>query len=411
MKKKRTLSNLAATALLSMAMLAAAPAAFAQTADKPYTYVEQMPVFKGGDAEMMKFLGSNITYPADAVKAGVEGLVVVSFVIDAKGSVDDVKVVKSLSTSTDAEAVRVVNMMDGKWHPGKQGGKEVAVRYTLPLRFAMKTAPAAAAAPDQQPQFKGGQEALMQTLHQHLKMPEEAKQEHLNARVVVKFTVEKDGSVSNIKLASTKLKKTIGPGAKFDYMDAATFNLQNKTILAKLAEAAAAAVKATSGQWQPATKNGESVAAEVVLPVQFLGSEADPIGHSFDSPAGQRAGSYSAKAQPSASSTSNRDFTEGLAKFFAKNLRYPKTNAESVIEMEYEVLENGTINYVFGKNQNRELQDEVLRVLKYAKDEGHIHYNGQGLQSLTVWFKVDDGTTKSLSEKPMYADVVVTKYK
>ncbi|WP_266202518.1 TonB family protein [Pontibacter kalidii] len=271
---KNTFRQLTAAALLSMAILAAAPSALAQTSEKPYTYVEQMPVFKGGEAEMMKFLGSNINYPADAIKAGVEGLVVLSFVIDANGSVHDMRVVKSLSTSTDAEATRVAKMTDGKWQPGKQNGKTVAVQYTLPVRFAMKNAPADAAGPDQQPQFKGGQQALMRTINQHLKVPEEAKQEHLNARVVVKFTVEKDGTVSNIKLASTKLKKTVGPDATLDYMDASTFNLQNKTILAKLAEAAAAAVKATSGQWQPATKNGQAVAAELALPVQFVGSEA-----------------------------------------------------------------------------------------------------------------------------------------
>ncbi|WP_276496819.1 TonB family protein [Pontibacter litorisediminis] len=411
MKKKDTFIRLVASALLSMATLAAAPAAFAQTADKPYTYVEQMPVFKGGDKGLMQFLGTNIKYPEDAVKAGVEGLVVVTFVIDTDGSVKSAQVVKPLSSSTDAEAVRVIKLMDGMWQPGKQNGKIVAVKYTLPIRFAMKTEPAEAAAPDQQPQFKGGQQALMQTLHQHLKLPEAAKQEHLNARVVVKFTVEKDGTVSNIKLASTKLKKTVGPDTKLDYMDASTFNLQNKTIVAKLAEAAAAAVKATSGQWQPATKNGQPVAAEIALPVQFLGSEADPIDHSLPSPASQQEASSPAKAQPSASAHPDREFPKQLAKFFAKNLRYPGTDAESVIEMEYEMLENGTLHYVLGKNQNRELQDEVLRVLKLAKEERFITYNGKGLQTLAVWFKINDATTKSLADKPMHADVVVTKYK
>lgn len=100
---------------------------------------------------------------------------------------------------------------------------------------------------------------------------------------MVKFTVEKDGSVSDIRLEHTKLKKTVGPGSELDYMDASTFNLQNKTILAKLAEAAAEAVKTTSGQWQPATRNGAPVAAEMYLPVQFSGSAVEGLGETRNS--------------------------------------------------------------------------------------------------------------------------------
>ncbi|OKL39919.1 TonB family protein [Pontibacter flavimaris] len=408
---KNALKHLTAAVLISMATMAAAPAAMAQSTDKPYTYVEQMPVFKGGEAEMMKFLGSNIKYPEDAVKAGVEGLVVLSFVIDASGSVGDVKVVKSLSGSTDAEATRVVKMTDGKWQPGKQNGKAVPVVYTLPIKFAMKDTPKDATGPDKQPQFKGGQEALMRTINQHLKMPEEAKQEHLNARVVVKFTVEKDGTVSNIKLASTRLKKTVGPDAKLDYMDASTFNLQNKTILAKLAEAAAAAVKATSGHWQPATKNGEPVAAEIVLPVQFLGGEAEGKGAFLVEPAKQKVSDLD-KASSTAPSRPGKEIPGELAKFFGKNLRYPGTDAESLVEVKYEVLENGSLKYEFGKGQDKALQDEVLRVLKLAREEGLMKYDGQGLQPLAVRFKIDDGTTKKGQKSTaLLADVVVTKYK
>ncbi|GAB3820034.1 TonB family protein [Pontibacter rugosus] len=270
---KKTVKTFIVATLLGTAALATAPTAMAQTAEKPYSYVEQMPEFKGGTSEMLKFLGQNIRYPKDAVQAGVEGLVVLGFVINPDGSVTDAKVVKSLSNSTDAEALRVISMMDGMWTPGKQDGKTVAVQYTLPIKYAIKAEDRVA--PDQQPQFKGGQEALLNHINQHLKLPEEAQQEHLNARVVVKFLVEKDGGVSNIKLENTKLKKVVGPGEKLDYMDASTFNLQNKTILAKLAEAATVAVQQTSGQWQPATKNGQPVAAEMYLPVQFLSTKSN----------------------------------------------------------------------------------------------------------------------------------------
>jgi TonB family protein len=105
---------------------------------EPYNYVEEMPQFKGGEAEMLKFLGTNIRYPKDAREAGVEGLTVIAFVVGEDGSISDLKVLKSLSESTDAEAVRVVKQMDGSWEPGRQNGKVVPVRYTLPIRFAVR---------------------------------------------------------------------------------------------------------------------------------------------------------------------------------------------------------------------------------------------------------------------------------
>jgi periplasmic protein TonB len=105
--------------------------------EKPYTYVEQMPTFPGGDTEMMKYLGKNIRYPAAAQRAGVEGLVVLSFVVSNTGEISDIQVVKALGAGTDEEAVRVVKSMP-KWTPGKQNGRAVPVRYTLPVRFTIK---------------------------------------------------------------------------------------------------------------------------------------------------------------------------------------------------------------------------------------------------------------------------------
>ncbi|MBF9255252.1 energy transducer TonB [Pontibacter sp. 172403-2] len=105
--------------------------------EKPYTYVEQMPEFPGGESEMLKYLGKNIRYPAAAQRAGVEGLVVLSFVVSKTGEISDIQVLKKLGAGTDEEAVRVVKSMP-KWTPGKQNGRTVPVRYTLPVRFTIK---------------------------------------------------------------------------------------------------------------------------------------------------------------------------------------------------------------------------------------------------------------------------------
>lgn len=262
MKNRNNLLKLTAAFILCLAASMAAPSAKAQSTDKVYTSVEQMPAFEGGQQKMLAFLGQNITYPQDAKAAGVQGMVVITFVVDADGSLKQVQVVKPLSKSTDEEAMRVVKMMDGKWTPGMQSGKAVAVRYTLPIKFAIKE--------NQQPQFIGGQEAMYRFLAEKIALPEAAKKEHLQAKAVVMFTVEPDGSVSGAELNDMKMKKTIGPSSELDYMDATSFNLQHKTILAQLSEAAIAAVKATSGHWKPATQNGKAVAAKLTLPIQFI---------------------------------------------------------------------------------------------------------------------------------------------
>ncbi|MDX5438240.1 MAG: energy transducer TonB, partial [Pontibacter sp.] len=361
MKNNGTFYQLATAALLGLATMAAAPAALAQKTEKPYTAVEQMPEFKGGQTALLRFLGENIRYPEEAKKAGVEGLVVISFVIDADGSVSNTEVLKSLSNTTDAEASRVVEMTDGKWTPGRQNGKDVAVRYTLPIRFAIK-AEDKAAAPDQQPQFKGGQEALLRSINQHLQLPEEAKQEHLNAKVVVRFTVEKDCTVSNIRMEHTKLKKTVGPGSELDYMDASTFNLQNKTILAKLAEAAAAAVKTTSGPWQPAPKSGAPVAAEVYLPVQFLGTAVESLGQSLREPAQPEASPQKKSAYQYEEVDEKPQLKDGpLEKFLAKNLRYPTSTAlEGDVKLQFVVKEDGQmLGPLMQGSEDKRVTDEI----------------------------------------------------
>ncbi|PRY05739.1 protein TonB [Pontibacter ummariensis] len=103
-----------------------------------YAYVEEMPAFKGGEAALLGFLGQHIRYPEAAQKAGIEGLTVVSFVVETDGSVTSVQTIKSLSTETDQEAARVVKLTSGSWTPGKQDGEPVRVQYTLPVKFSMK---------------------------------------------------------------------------------------------------------------------------------------------------------------------------------------------------------------------------------------------------------------------------------
>ena len=103
-----------------------------------FQVVEEMPEFPGGIAEAMKFLAKNIKYPVAAQEAKIEGRVIVQFVVGRDGSVSDVKVMRGVNPELDAEAIRVVSIMP-KWNPGKQRGKAVAVKYTMPIMFRLQT--------------------------------------------------------------------------------------------------------------------------------------------------------------------------------------------------------------------------------------------------------------------------------
>ena len=115
--------------------------------DEPaFDVVEEMPQFPGGMQALMEFLSKTIRYPKEAFEANKQGRVIANFVIETDGSISEAKVVKSVDPSLDEEALRVINAMPN-WTPGKQSGKVVRVKYTVPINFRLddktKEAPAA----------------------------------------------------------------------------------------------------------------------------------------------------------------------------------------------------------------------------------------------------------------------------
>ena len=108
----------------------------ASDANPVFQVVEVMPEFPGGMAECLKFLGKNIKYPVQSQQAGVQGKVIVQFVVEKDGSVSNPKVVRSIDPDLDGEAVRVISIMP-KWKPGMQKGQAVRVKYTVPVTFRL----------------------------------------------------------------------------------------------------------------------------------------------------------------------------------------------------------------------------------------------------------------------------------
>ncbi len=129
--------------ILTAMLLAVASIAVAQIEQysqepqrKVYDIVEQMPEFPGGTQALFEYLDENREYPIVAQENGVQGRVVVSFVVEADGSIDGVRVTRSVDPSLDREAARVISEMP-KWIPGKRNGKAVAVKYNIPVTFRL----------------------------------------------------------------------------------------------------------------------------------------------------------------------------------------------------------------------------------------------------------------------------------
>ncbi|MBR5673565.1 MAG: energy transducer TonB [Muribaculaceae bacterium] len=108
-----------------------------EAVEQVFQSVEQMPQFPGGEAALMKFLQSHINYPPMAAENGVQGRVVVQFVVDKTGKIGEVKVVRTVDKDLDKEAVRVCKSLP-KFTPGRQNGQPVAVWYTLPVTFKLQ---------------------------------------------------------------------------------------------------------------------------------------------------------------------------------------------------------------------------------------------------------------------------------
>ena len=179
---------------------------------------EQMPEFPGGQAALMKFINENLRYPATAIENGIQGRVVVQFVVKKDGSVNDnIMIVRGVDPALDQEAIRVCKTLP-KFIPGKQNGQPVNVWFTLPITFKLDEAPNNIQIDEsedmsndtihnrelifrhveQMPEFPGGEAALMKFINENLRYPAAAIENGIQGRVMVQFVVKKDGSVDDV---------------------------------------------------------------------------------------------------------------------------------------------------------------------------------------------------------------------
>ena len=239
--------------------------------DSVYQVVDEMPEYPGGVEAMMKYVSENVQYPQEAKDNDISGRVFISFVVEKDGSVSNVKVMRGIGGGCDEEAVRVISSMP-KWKPGIKDGKPVRVSYMMPLTFKLTEGQPAkpaqktdASQPDmkpdkdgvyqnveEMPEFPGGIEGLMDYVSKNVKYPESAKEKNLQGRVMVKFVIEKDGTVSNVEVFR---------------------GWENE-----LDDEAVRVVKAMP-KWKPGKQDGKTVRVSYMLPINFvLGNEMPPKG-------------------------------------------------------------------------------------------------------------------------------------
>ena len=225
------------------------PTPAASEDDTPFLVADEMPLFQGKDLNTFRtWVQSQIRYPAEALKRGIEGRVVLSFIVERDGSVSTIELLQSPDRILSEEARRAVSSSP-KWTPGRQKGHLVRVRYMLPVDFSIpKKETAAQSTAAQKPglasmQFEiGNLNAFRSWAMQHLRYPAGAREQQTEGSVVATFTVGRDGRVDDIRIAG-----------KPD---------------PQLAEEVRRVVKA-SPAWSPATRNGEATTVTVTLPVSF----------------------------------------------------------------------------------------------------------------------------------------------
>lgn len=114
------------------------PSAAETDSDTPLQEVDEMPVFRGGDAALLAYIADNTKYPEPAKAKGTQGKVMVRFAVEANGSVDKVSVLKGVDPELDMEAIRVVKTLPAFEKPGIKDGKAVAVWYVVPINYTLR---------------------------------------------------------------------------------------------------------------------------------------------------------------------------------------------------------------------------------------------------------------------------------
>jgi TonB family protein len=327
-----------------------------------FTVVEHMPEYPGGDEALMKFINTNVVYPKTAKDRGIQGRIIVRFVVDAEGLVKDAQIIRSVYPDLDAEAMRVIGLLP-KWTPGLQGGKPVSVYYTIPITFALGPSPQMprffVSGPDtiylitdNKAMFPGGNDSLNKFRSNNLKYPVAALSNKFGGSEGVSFIVNENGSLSDFSVSNG-----ICPS-----LDAEVLRV------AKLMPS-----------WKPGIEKGKPVKSRNSVYFNFnLPSD----GKSKDTPSEVFVVVEEMPLFPGGDSA--------LMNFIVRNIQYPKNAKEKNIQgrviLRFCVTYEGKIGKVgILKSVDPELDMEALRVIKMLPE---WQPGKQGGKPVNVWYSV-----------------------
>ena len=255
--------------------------------DSIYNVVSENAEFPGGNMAASNWISKNMTYPEECRKQGIEGRVVIKFVVNKDGSIVDAEAVKSPHPALAEEGLRVVKSMP-KWKPAKEGGKVVRSRFNIPIVFKLSgKKPQSASAQPQKPQspqsltdeqkavhdWFGAQPELMTHLNKNIRYPKECQEQGFEGRVLVSIAVEKDGSVSveksEYKPASSKNDASVVMTAYKNADGTQAAKLSEEELKNLMIKEAERVLKAAPKLKPYKNEKGETVRATFEVPVMF----------------------------------------------------------------------------------------------------------------------------------------------
>lgn len=345
-----------------------------------FKMVEDMPKFPGcaeiadqaeqkkcADQKMLDFIFSNLKYPKEAREKGLEGMVVASFIIEKDGSISGAKIIRSIGGGCDEETLRVINAMPN-WIPGKQGGKAVRVQFNLPIRFKLDASapsnkeetkttedkstddevfkvveemprfPGCEEIPDAEKRNACAQTKMFEFIFKNIKYPKSAQEEGIEGVSVVKFVVEKDGSI-----ADAEIVRSIGGGCDEEVLKL-VYMMPN---------------------WVPGKQGGKVVRTVFNLPVKF---KLDEDSKKSNNEVEQVARFMACPGETDFERQQECSF-KGLIDYVSENLKYPeaakKNGIEGNVVVKFTVAADGSIqNPQAVKGIGGGCEEEALRLMK-----------------------------------------------
>lgn len=309
--------------------------------------------------KFLTYIYKGIRYPAAARKAGIQGTVVVRFIIDAEGYLQEPNVQKTPGGGLGEEVVRLLREMP-QWIPGQDQGEAVAVQMTLPVKFALEGKNQKESAPAEQydlmPVFSGCEDLddpakiklctakrLTQFMQKHIQYPADAKKLGIEGKVLVQITIDETG-----KVAKTEIQKSV-----HNELDMEALRVANLLP-----------------DWKPAEKAGKVVSSKITLPITFdlpIEHQAVVIGYKLESKVDAM------PRFPGCENSSDEQFKINCSKksflsYIFKNVKYPKIakdrKIEGTVTASFEVDEQGRVGEVkILRSVSREIDAEVERVL------------------------------------------------